>query len=83
MDGAYSEIGRYATDNARVVLAVLAALVGVGEATHRARAYERTLIVGELARAVAEPALEHAPTERDRALIQEGLNRVERVVRSG
>lgn len=83
VDGAYSEIGRYASDNARVVLAVLGALAGIGESARIAGACERTPIIGELARAVAGPALEQARTERDRALIQDGLERVEHAVLGG
>lgn len=78
-DLAYGEIGRYASDNARVVVAVLEALVGVGESARAASAHERASIVSRLAGAIAEPALEQAATERDRALIRQALERVERV----
>jgi len=77
---AYGEIGRFSSDNARVVSAVLEALVHVGESARAAGAQERTAIVVQLARTVAEAALERARTERDRALTREGLERVEAVV---
>ncbi len=81
VDCAYSEIGRNASDNARVVSAVLEALASIARCAGRAHAQERTHVLGEIARAVAGPALERAGTARDRASIQAGLDRVELVVR--
>lgn len=77
---AFGEIGRFSSDNARVVSTVLEALVYVGESARAAGAQERIAIVVQLARAVAEPALEGARTERDRVLTRKGLERVEAVV---
>lgn len=73
----YAEIGRFATDNASVVVSVLEALEAIARACRAAGALERTRIVFELACAVADPALVAARTERDRTLIRGARQRVE------
>lgn len=72
---AFLEIGRYATDNARVVLLVLDALAAVAVVARRAAADERASVLGDLARAVAAPALRAAATGLDRDLLDRGLER--------
>lgn len=79
VDGAYAEIGRYAADNARVVVSVIESLEAVARSALAADAYDRTPLVEEFSRAVARPAIEQARTERDRRLIRDALDRVEDV----
>jgi uncharacterized membrane protein len=80
VDGAFAEIGRYGTDNARIVLDVLDALDGIGGAATRAGARERRAVLGVLAQAVAGPALAAARTPRDEAAVAAALERVSRRV---
>ena len=80
VDGAYAEIGRYGTDNARITLDVLGALDGIAAAATRASARERRAVLGVLAQAVAVPALAAARTPRDEAAVAAALERVSRRV---
>ncbi len=70
------EIGRYAGDNARVVIALLERIRSVHAAIAGSEADERERVLREATISVVEIALEGAPTEHDRALIRrhaEGL----------
>ncbi len=78
---AFAEIGRYATDNARIVVASTAALARAAEAARAASAVDRLRVLADTATALAQPALEDARTERDRRLIAAGVARVEAVAR--
>lgn len=69
---AFDEIGRYATDNARVVVSLLDALGAIAQAGGDGpHSHQRVSLVVEVADAVARPALEDARTPRDMALIEE------------
>jgi len=73
VEEAFGEIGRYAADNARVVVDVVGALSRVATAARRAGALERVAIVRELATAAAEQGIARAATERDRSAIRSAL----------
>jgi uncharacterized membrane protein len=73
VEEAFGEIGRYAADNARVVVDVVDALARVAAAARRAGALERVAIVRELATAAAEQGIARAATERDRSAIRSAL----------
>ena len=75
-------IGRYSTDNARVSTTVLDTLAGVARAAVDAGARERLGVIRETAETIAGPAREDARTERDRALVDEALERVRRACRA-
>ena len=75
-DGAFSEIGRYASDNARVVLVLLAAVRSVGCAARSAGAVERVPVLAEIGEAIAAPAIEGADATRDERLIGRELGRL-------
>ena len=77
---AFAEIGRYATDDARIVRDVLEALGGVAAVAAAAGADERLLVLGDLARDVAEPALAASRSSREKAAIAERLEDVARLV---
>ena len=75
-DGAFSEIGRYASDNARVVLVLLAAMRSVGCAARSAGAVARVPALAEIGEAIAAPAIEGAGATRDERLIRRELGRL-------
>ncbi len=79
---AFIEIGRYATGDARVVGALLAALETVAAAARDAGANDRAAAVVAAAEDIAGPALADARTDRDRASIAERLERVRRAAAS-
>lgn len=76
VESVFGEIGRYASDNARVVVALLAALRSIGEAARSAGARVRLPILVELAEAVTAPAIEAAVATRDRELLKHEMERV-------
>ncbi|MBD0328820.1 MAG: DUF2254 domain-containing protein [Thermoleophilia bacterium] len=80
VEQAFLELGRYATRDARVAIALLDALAAVAESAREAGADERVDVVVEVADAVAGPALDDARTDYDRALIEEHADRVRRPV---
>jgi uncharacterized membrane protein len=77
--GAFLEIGRYASTDARVAGAVLEALGRIAEAAAAIKAREHVALLAAVAAAVAGPAIERAQTDLDRALLTERLQRVEQV----
>jgi uncharacterized membrane protein len=77
VEEAFGEIGRYAADNARVVVDAVDALARVAAAAHRAGAPERVAIVRELATAAAAQGIARAVTERDRSAIRSALAELE------
>ena len=64
------ELSRYATGDARVAAALLDALVGGAEAAGEVGARDRVATLREAASAVAQPAIDEAKTEHDRALLE-------------
>lgn len=76
---AFSEIGRHATGDPRVVGAILEALGRVADAAVEARAADRCSFVYGLARSIAAPALAEAGTDDDRTEILRSLQRLEDV----
>ena len=76
---AFAEIGRYASDNARVVAAALGALSKAARAARRAGAADRIAVIRRVGDAMAERALADARTEDDRTEIQLALARLEAV----
>jgi len=70
------EIGRYATTNARVADAVFAALARIATAAAHGPAVDRLAFVEEVAATVANPAIEQAHTDHDRAQLGAALRRV-------
>jgi uncharacterized membrane protein len=80
---AFTEIGRYASSNARVAASLLDALAAVGRAARTAGAHERLGSILETAEEIAEPALDDARTAHDRALIEERLASVRSVPSRG
>jgi len=75
--GAFDEIGRYATGNASVVVALLDAIDRIGTAARRSGYRERLSVLARTAEAVAIPALADARTERDRILIDAALTQAQ------
>ncbi len=73
VDGAFTEVGRFASGNARVAVALLDAIGSIAAVARRAGRPERLAVLVELAEAIAAPALEDARTERDRALVRKAL----------
>lgn len=82
-DGAFSEIGRYASDNARVVLVLLAAVRSVGCVARAAGAVGRVPALAEIGEAIAAPALEGAGATRDERLIWRELGRLRETFGTG
>ena len=78
----FEEIGRFAHADARVAVAVVDALAGVGVSAVAAGAPGRAADALELAEEIARPALEDARTESDRLLLEASLSRV-RVAAAG
>ena len=78
----FEEIGRFAHADARVAVAVVDALAGVGVSAVAAGAPGRAADALELADEIARPALEDARTESDRLLLEASLSRV-RVAAAG
>lgn len=76
LDSAFSEIGRYASDNARVVVALLAALRSIACAVRQAEAPERLPVLIELGEAITAAAVEAAATTRDEELLLRELGRL-------
>jgi uncharacterized membrane protein len=79
---AFLEIGRYASTDARVAGAALEALGRIAEAAAAVKAGDHVALLAAVAAAVAGPAIERAPTDLDRALLTERLQRVEQVTSS-
>jgi len=77
----FVEIGRVATDNARVAGATLDALAAIAATAARHGLGERLATLVEVADAVATPALADARTDHDRALLGERRARVARAAR--
>ena len=75
-DSAFSEIGRYASDNARVVLVLLAAVRSVGCIARSVGAVGRVPALAEIGEAIAGPALEGASATRDERLIRCEIERL-------
>jgi uncharacterized membrane protein len=70
------ELSRYASADARVVIALLEALAGAAEAAREEGAEARVATLREAAATVSEPALEAARTERDRDLVRAAQQQV-------
>jgi hypothetical protein len=79
---AFLEIGRYASTDARVAGAVLEAFGRIAEAAAAVKAGDHVALLAAVAAAVAGPAIERAPTDLDRTLLAERLQRVEQVTSS-
>lgn len=75
-DAAFSEIGRYASANARVVVVLLAAVRSIGCAARCAGALERVPALAEMGEAIAAPAIEGAGATRDERLVRRELRRL-------
>jgi uncharacterized membrane protein len=75
---AFVEIGRVSTDNARVADALLSALQGVARLA-QGEGRERLPLLGEIAEAVAQPAMRDARTELDRTRLHERLAQIEQL----
>lgn len=75
VEGAFVQVGHYASGDATVVVTLLDALARVGDAARRASRGERQAVLRRVAEDVAAPALEHARTERDRERIRAALAR--------
>ena len=67
---AFDEIGRYAAENARVVLLVMDAVRSVGRAATAVGADQRLPVLAEVGQSVADAALAAARTPRDRELLE-------------
>lgn len=76
IDTAFAEIGRYARDNARVVVALLEALEAIAVAARSVAAHDRMGLIAARARDLAGPAIEDARTDFDRRLVQDALAHV-------
>ncbi len=76
VEGAFEQVGRYATADPNVIVTLLEALAGIVEAARRAGWIERTALLRQVAERIAQPALEDARTERDRELIRSTLAQV-------
>ncbi len=79
VEEAFLELGRYASRDARVTVALLDAIHGVLEAVLSVGAHDRLAVLRRTADAVAQPAFDDARTERDRELVRSGLERVTRL----
>lgn len=75
VEGAFDQVGRYASKDASVVIVLLDALAAIGRAALRAGRPGRTAVLAATADAIAAPALEDARTEHDRTRIREALER--------
>jgi uncharacterized membrane protein len=73
VDGAFEQLGRYATADPNVIVTLLDALARIGEPARRAGRHERTALLHRVAERIAEPALDDARIERDRELIRRAL----------
>jgi uncharacterized membrane protein len=76
VEGAFVEVGRYATANARVVVVLLEALASVAAAVSRAGHPERLGVLADTGATIAAQALEDARTDRDADLIRAALREV-------
>ncbi|HUG66071.1 MAG TPA: DUF2254 domain-containing protein [Gaiellaceae bacterium] len=83
VDEAFAELGRYAAENARIVVSLLDALEAVARACRAVGALERAGAIGRLSEAVAESALQAARADLDRSLIHEARERVREVCSGG
>ncbi len=72
----FVQVSRYAHTDARVAGALLEGLAAVARAAHEAAAFERLPPILDAARAIAEPALGAARTDRDRDAINGRAERV-------
>lgn len=72
----FDELGRYASPDARVAVALLDALAGIAEAARPAGSTARVEAALETAEHVADLGLDDARTDADRALIARALERV-------
>jgi uncharacterized membrane protein len=81
--GVLVEIGRYATDNARVAIALLDALTHVVEPIISSQRQEYLSLLESVANAIASPAIKEARTELDRTMLTEALQRTQRVIKKG
>ncbi len=79
VEEAFLELGRYATRDARVTVALLDAIHAVLGAARAAGAGDRVPVLRRTAEAIAQPALEDARTGRDREQVQSGFDRVARL----
>jgi uncharacterized membrane protein len=70
------EIGRYANGDVRIVRQLLRACEGVAAAAQAAGAAKRAAVAESTAETIAAQARDEARTERDRALVEELLERV-------
>lgn len=75
---AFVEIGRVTTDNARVAGTLLAAIEAVAKIA-TLKGQERLSLLGTIAEAIANPAIEEARTDLDRTLLEEHLKRIEQI----
>jgi uncharacterized membrane protein len=73
VEGAFEQVGRYATADPNVVVTLLDALARIADASRRAGREERTAPLRRIAERIGAPALEDARTERDRELIRSAL----------
>ena len=76
VEGAFEQLGRYATADPDVIVTLLEALARIAEAARRAGWAERTALLRGVAERVTQPALEDARTEHDRELIRLALARI-------
>jgi uncharacterized membrane protein len=72
----FEELGRFASRDARVAVALLDALAGIAAAARRADAGARLAAAAATAEHVAGPAVEDARGDSDRAQVLDGLARV-------
>ncbi len=75
---AFVEIGRTTTENARVAVALLAALESIAKIA-TLKGQERLPLLGSIASAIATPAIEDARTDIDRTLLNDHLKCVEQI----
>ena len=81
VEEAFSELGRYAVGDPRVVLRLLEAIAATADAVARCRAADRLQVLTEVAEGIAAPAIEAARTHHDRRAISEALERVRQAER--
>lgn len=76
VDEAFSEIGRYGRDNARIVILLLESLTSIAGAVKDVGAYERLTVLRELGEAAAEAAIDAATSRRDREQLEDVRQRL-------
>jgi uncharacterized membrane protein len=76
VQGAFEQVGRYATADPDVVVTLLEALAHIAAAAHRDGRHERTPFLRQIAEGVALPALERTGSDRDREHIRSALARI-------